>query len=91
MVEEMAGGKVVVVTGVVVIPEAVDERKEVSLSDDGCIIDVKDDGVSKSTVEDITWTKERKIIITILIIINLQTTFTDSNSYQRTFDNEILI
>ena len=81
----------VVVTGVVVIPEAVDERKEVSLSDDGCIIDVKDDGVSKSTVEDITWTKERKIIITILIIINLQTTFTDSNSYQRTFDNEILI
>ena len=91
MVEEMAGGKVVVVTGVVVIPEAVDERKEVSLSDDGCIIDVKDDGVSKSTVEDVAWTKERKIIITILIIINLQTTFTDSNSYQRTFDNEILI
>ena len=85
------GRKVVVVTGVVVIPEAVDERKEVSLSDDGCIIDVKDDGVSKSTVEDVTWTKERKIIITILIIINLQTAFTDSNSYQRTFDNEILI
>ena len=91
MVEEMAGGKVVVVTGVVVIPEAVDERKEVSLNDDGCIMDVKDDGVSKSTVEDVTWTKERKIIITILIIINLQTAFTDSNSYQRTFDNEILI
>ena len=53
----MAGGKVVVVTGVVVISEAVDERKEVSLSDDGCIMDVKDDGVSKSTVEDVIWTK----------------------------------
>ena len=81
----------VVITGVVVISEAVDERKKVSLSDDGCIMDVKDDGVSKSTVEDVTWTKERKIIITILTILNLQTTFTDSNSYQRTFDNEILI
>ena len=88
----MAGGKVVVVISEVdVVSEVLDERKEDSLSDDGCIMDVKDDGVSKSTVEDVTWTKERKKIITILIILNLQTAFTDSNSYQWTFGNEILI